>query len=70
MAEAIRSFEVNIGLFDEVQVLSEQNKLVPTAGNEKNTTSNTLLRLSPVIALSVAAAAIGTAYYVRFYQRK
>ncbi|KAI7859255.1 hypothetical protein BDC45DRAFT_432849 [Circinella umbellata] len=70
VAEAIRSFEVNIGLFDEVQVLSEQNKLVPTAGNEKNTTSNTLLRLSPVIALSVAAAAIGTAYYVRFYQRK
>ncbi|KAI9253779.1 heme oxygenase-domain-containing protein [Phascolomyces articulosus] len=70
VTEAIRSFEVNIGLFDEVQKLSEQGKLVPTAGSEKKTIDSTVVRWSPIIALTVAVAAVGTAYYVRFHQRK
>ncbi|KAI9493357.1 heme oxygenase-domain-containing protein [Zychaea mexicana] len=70
VTEAIRSFEVNIAVFDEIQQLSEQDKLVPTLGSEKKSAGSTLARWSPAIALSVAAAAIGTAYYVRFYQRK
>ncbi|KAI8143838.1 heme oxygenase-domain-containing protein [Fennellomyces sp. T-0311] len=69
VAEAIRSFELNIALFDEIQQLSEQGKLVATAGSQKSLGS-TLARWSPILAASVAIAAVGATYYVRYQQRK
>lgn len=67
--EAIRSFELNIAVFDEIQSLSEQGKLVPTLGSKKDKVASSAARLSTILVASTAAAAIGAFIYARYYKR-
>ncbi|KAJ8662934.1 hypothetical protein O0I10_001110 [Lichtheimia ornata] len=65
--EAIRSFELNIGVFDEIQELSEQGKLIPTLiqGSKDNGSQrpNRSLSSSSSFFVSALAISIFTAYY-------
>ena len=68
--EAIRSFELNIAVFDEIQTLSEQEKLVPTLGsNKKDKVASSTARLSTILVAFTAAAAVGAFIYARYYKR-
>lgn len=65
--EAIRSFELNIAVFDEIQTLSEQGKLVPTLGSSKKDKAGS--SWSTILLASTAAAAVGAFVYARYYKR-
>lgn len=70
--EAIRSFELNIAVFDEIQMLSEQGKLVPTLGNNSKKVkvgSSSSSSWPTLLIASTAAAAVGAFIYARYYQR-
>ncbi|KAI7879099.1 hypothetical protein K492DRAFT_178978 [Lichtheimia hyalospora FSU 10163] len=68
--EAIRSFELNIAVFDEIQTLSEQQQLVPTLGsNKKDKVASSTARWSTILVASTAAAAVGAFIYARYYKR-
>lgn len=67
--EAIRSFELNIAVFDEIQTLSEQGKLVPTLGSSKKDKVVGPSSWSTILLASTAAAAVGAFIYARYYKR-
>ncbi|KAI9480330.1 MAG: heme oxygenase-domain-containing protein [Benjaminiella poitrasii] len=86
VSEAIQSFELNIALFNEIQELSEAGVLVrssiqneeavievqPVLGEEQQESKksfNTTKWIS-ILTVSVAAAAIGTALYHRYYSQR
>lgn len=64
--EAIRSFELNIGVFDEIQELSEQGKLIPTLIQQDNGSRSSS---SSSFIVSALAISILTAYcYTRLHK--
>lgn len=70
--EAIRCFELNIALFDEIQALSDANQLLPTEEDPSlrrsfkwllpSTTTTTMV---PILVTVVATTALGCAAYFR-----
>ncbi|KAI7902125.1 heme oxygenase-domain-containing protein [Cokeromyces recurvatus] len=84
VSEAVRSFELNIALFNEIQELSETNKLTATMIQQKEEkldvndqehqemnkeTSVTITKWFSLITVTVATIAIGTAIYQRYYKK-
>lgn len=68
--EAIRSFELNIAVFDEIQELSEQKKLIPTiiqgsSSNHGIQWTNTSSFLISTLAITILSAY----YYTRLHQQ-
>lgn len=67
VTEAIKSFELNIALFDEVQRLSESGQLVRTKGAK---TSSSLRQYAPyALAATATAAVVGAVVYHRYSRR-
>ncbi|KAF7729783.1 Heme oxygenase 2 [Apophysomyces ossiformis] len=67
--EAVRSFELNIGVFDEVHALSQANKLLPTVGNTVTNSPVDRVRSATFWVTAVTAVAISAAVcqrYMRF----
>lgn len=78
VAEAIYSFELNIALFDEIQELSDANKLVPTLkerGVANAEIKNAGFKYAPSTDLLVGfasgalALAVGFTVYQRYAER-
>lgn len=61
--EAIRSFELNIAVFDEIQELSEQKKLIPTIIQGSSSNHGTQWTNASSFLISTLAITILTAYY-------
>ncbi|KAI9247881.1 heme oxygenase-domain-containing protein [Sporodiniella umbellata] len=78
VSEAVKSFELNIALFDEIQELSDANQLVATSvkisetavvserTQELNTPKETKTNYIPWILVSVATVAAGVELYRRY----